>query len=73
MNVHRHFRKSDDTLFLFNISYEINHGVIILRNFTMHKIENEIVGPNCVKHAEDDYTEYALANILQILYDDGVV
>ena len=73
MHVHRHFKIVDDTLFLFNISYEIDDNLIILQNFTIHQIIDGIVGPNCVKKELSDYNPYALNNILQILHNDGIV
>jgi hypothetical protein len=76
MNIHRHFKTIDDTVFLFNISYETEENLgnrIILKNFTIHPIVDGVVGPNCVKKELGDYTEYALSNILQILYNDGIL
>ena len=49
MNVHRHFKTIDDCVFLINISYEIHDSIVALKNFTMHAIQDEVVGPNIVK------------------------
>jgi hypothetical protein len=73
MNVHRHFKVIDDSIFLFNISYEVEENLIILKNFTIHPIVDGIVGPDCVKKELCEYSEYALSNILQILYRDGIL
>jgi hypothetical protein len=76
MNIHRHFKTIDDTVFLFNISYETegNQGnLIILKNFTIHPIVDGVVGPDCVKKELCEYSEYALSNILQILHKDGIL
>jgi hypothetical protein len=73
MNIHRHFKTTDDTVFLFNISYAAEENLIILKKFTIHPIVDGVVGPDCVKKELGDYTEYALSNILQILHDDGTI
>jgi len=73
MNVHRHFKTIDDCLFLINISYENNESIIVLKNFTMHAIVDEVVGPNIVKKQLAEYDEHALEQIFAILKNDGVV
>ena len=73
MNIHRHFKTIDDTVFLFNISYEAEENLIILKKITIHPIVDGVAGPDCVKKELGDYTEYALSNILQILHDDGAL
>jgi hypothetical protein len=73
MNVHRHFKVIDDSIFLFNISYDVEGNLIILKNFTIHPIVDGIVGPDCVKKELCEYSEYALNNILQILHRDGIL
>lgn len=72
MNIHRHFKTIDDTLFLVNISYDVEQSLIILKNFTMHAIKDNIVGPNIVKKDLEEFDTLALSNIFDILKDDGL-
>jgi len=39
----------------------------------MHKIQDEVVGPNIVKKDLNTYNEYALGQIFHILKSDGVI
>jgi hypothetical protein len=73
MNVHRHFKTIDDTLFLINISYEHDEPTVVLKDFTMHSIVDNIVGPNIVKNELKDFDSLALTNIFDILIGDGVI
>jgi hypothetical protein len=73
VNVHRHFKTIDDCLFLINISYELHDSIVALKNFTMHAIQDEVVGPNIVKNELNTYDEYALGQIFDILKRDGVI
>lgn len=73
VNVHRHFKTIDDCLFLINISYELHDSIVALKNFTMHAIQDEVVGPNIVKKDLNAYNEYALEQIFDILKSDGVI
>lgn len=72
MNIHRHFKTIDDTLFVVNISYDVEQSLIILKNFTMHAIKDNIVGPNIVKKDLEEFDTLALSNIFDILTDDGL-
>jgi len=72
MRVHRHFKIIDNTLFLINISFELEDSMIVLKNFTMHAIVEEIVGPNIVKKELEEFDTIALDNIFDILINDGV-
>jgi hypothetical protein len=73
MNVHRHFKTIDETLFLINISYEHDESTIVLTNFTMHPIVDNIVGPNIVKKELKEFDTVALTNIFDILIADGIL
>jgi len=72
MYIHRHIKSIDNVLFLINISYEYEESYVILTNFTMHPIVDEIVGANIVKNKVDDFDEFALNNIYDILITDGI-
>lgn len=72
VNIHRHFKTIDNCLFLINISYENDESIVVLKNFTMHAIVDEVVGPNIVKKQLAEYDEHALCKILEILREDGI-
>jgi len=72
MRVHRHFRIIDESMFLINISFELEDSMIVLKNFTMHAIVEDIVGPNIVKEQLEKFDIIALDNIFDILIFDGV-
>lgn len=73
VHVHRHFKTIDKTLFLINISYEHDESTVVLKNFTMHTIVDNVVGPNIVKNELKDFDSLALTNIFDILIVDGVI
>jgi hypothetical protein len=72
MRVHRHLKHIDNTLFLINISFELEDSIIVLKNFTMHAIVEDIIGPNIVKEKLEQFDILALDNIFDILINDGV-
>lgn len=72
MNIHRHFKTIDNTLFLINISYELEESMVVLKNFTMHPIVEDVVGTNIVKKRLEEFDTFALDNIFDIMINDGV-
>lgn len=72
MRIHRHLKHIDNTLFLINISFELEESMIVLKNFTMHAIVEDIVGPNIVKKGLEEFDTFALDNIFDIMINDGV-
>lgn len=72
MNIHRHFKTIDNTLFLINISYELEESMVVLKNFTMHPIVEDVVGDNIVKKRLEEFDTFALDNIFDIMINDGV-
>ena len=72
MRVHRHFKYIDGVMFLINISFELEDSIMVLKNFTMHAIVEDIVGPNIVKNQLEEFDTLALDNIFEIMINDGV-
>lgn len=59
-------------MFLINISFELEDSIMVLKNFTMHAIVEDIVGPNIVKNQLEEFDTLALDNIFEIMINDGV-
>ena len=72
MRVHRHFKYIDGAMFLINISFELEDSIMVLKNFTMHAIAEDIVGANIVKNQVEEFDTLALDNIFEIMINDGV-
>lgn len=72
-HVHRHFKRLDTLLYMYNISFMIeDDGRIDITDLTLHPINEGIVDHNIIPE-HSPLTDIAKLNVLKMLYADGLL